>query len=88
MLKSRCAKLGPTPLGYLKMTTSELEYLRSGPAKTVSQLVDSSTGLSNEELRAALSNALARVAEIEARWDLLARALRRFDEQYPDNART
>lgn len=67
------------------MTTSELEYLRNGPAKSVSQLVDSSTDLSNEELRAALSNALTRVAEVEARWELLNGALQRFHELYPDD---
>ncbi len=68
------------------MTTTELEYLRNGPAEKVSQFVDSSTDLSNEELRAALSNALTRVAEVEARWELLNSALQRFHELYPDSA--
>lgn len=70
------------------MTTSELEYLRNGPAEKVSQFVDSSTDLSNEELRAALSNALTRVAEVEARWELLNSALQRFRELYPDDVGT
>lgn len=63
--------------------SDSLEHLRTGPAKVIAQLVERSPDLSNQELRAALSNALTRISDIERQWDLLNRVFQRFDEQYP-----
>lgn len=65
--------------------SDSLEHLRTGPAKAIAQLVERSPDLSNQELRAALSNALMRISDIERQWELLNRVFQRFDEQFPNN---
>ncbi len=68
--------------------SDSLEHLRTGPAKAIAKLVERSPDLSNQELRAALSNALTRISGIERQWELLNRVFQRFDEQYPRRPQT
>lgn len=59
---------------------TEVDF-RHGPASTVAEALHSATSVSAGDLRAALANALERIASIEKDWDELGQLFKAFNEQ-------
>ncbi len=59
---------------------TEVDF-RHGPASTVAEALHSATDVSAGDLRAALANALERVASIEKEWTELGELFKMFNEQ-------
>jgi len=59
---------------------TEVDF-RHGPASAVAEALQSATDVSAVHLRAALANALERVASIEKEWAELGELFKMFNEQ-------
>lgn len=67
------------------MSPSRFEDLRRAEADEAAQTVLTTTDLTSDELRAALANALSRIAVLEKEWNDLGRAFAWFNDHMRGN---